>query len=376
MKHPLFWLGLAVASAISVAPTLTNTVAVQAQSSIQVADKRLQDSRLSAAQLQQLNAVGMKIVVPTYVPAGFQAVDVVSRKDARFGPAYLIMYRKGNTCFGVEATSGGIGGLPPGDAGSYPIKNGAIGKSQLEQYRPGTVQGPLLVGQWASRGPFYRYVGANYNFDGGSSSALSGCQDLSIKEALLVGEGLRFVQNDNTLNQRPTRPGEKVSDTNSPTGGTIPYPSNKDLMEFKRSLKSGAFGNNTRISSAELNQRLSYQKNWMAVNATGAKFVGTWVAGDRTYYVYPSKVKSRLCVVSYKDGKYEFSNAQGIAREMRYQNSQFFWVDQADVLAGRDAGTGKLYPVFAAQGAPDAARMADFSFGFSSAECTQELPGG
>jgi hypothetical protein len=372
MKSPLLSIGLTITAFSIGAATLTNAMVATAQSQpVQIADKRLQNSRISASQLQQLTETGMKIVLPTYVPAGFQVADIATRKDARFGPSYLIVYRKGNQCFGIEGTSGGIGGLPTGDAGSYAIKNGAIGKSQLEHYRPGTVQGPLLVGQWASRGPFYRYVGANYNAAG--TTALSGCQDLSIKEALMVGEGMRFVQDDRTVNQPTANAGNRISDTNNPTNPIIPYPSNAALNQFRRDLKSGAFGG-TRLSSADVQQRLNYQKNWMDVNPTGAKFVGTWVAGDRTYYVYPSKVKSRLCVVVYKNGKYEFSNAQGIAREMRYQNNQFFWVDQADILAGRDAGTGKLYPVFAAQGTPDASRLADFSYGFSSAECTQELP--
>jgi hypothetical protein len=366
MKRTILNLGIATMTlSLSAAHPIFTASSVSAQSQpMQLADRRLQNSRLSASQLQELNAVGMKIVVPTYVPAGFQVVNVSTRKDPRFGPGYLINYRKGNLCFGIEATSGGIGGLPPGDAGSYPVKNGALGKSQLEQYRPGTMQGPRLIGQWASRGPFYRFVGAD----------AAGCEDLSVKEAILIAEGLRFVQDDRTVNKPTAAAGQRVNDTNNPTNPIIPYPSNADLTEFRRNLKSGAFGG-TRLASADLSQRLNYQKKWATVNPTGAKFVGTWVAGDRTYYVYPSKVKSRLCVIAYKNGKYEFSNAQGIAREMRYQNSQFFWVDQADVLAGRDAGTGKLYPVFAAQGSPDPTRMADFNFGFSHAECTQELPG-
>jgi len=87
-------------------------------------------------------------------------------------------------------------------------------------------------------------------------------------------------------------------------------------------------------------------------------------------------VKSRVCVITLIDGKYEFSNGQSISRELRYRDSGFFWVDQSTALAARESGSSKLYPVFAAQSAPDPAEIANFNFGFRNAECTTELPGG
>jgi hypothetical protein len=353
---------------VAIAPTLYAPAPSHAQV---INDKRLQNSRLSPSQLQQLEASGLKIVVPTYVPAGFQPVSIDTRSDQRFGPSYVIVYRKGNLCFGVEGISGGIGDIPKGSS-SYRVKNAVLGTSTLEQYRE--AQGAALIGSWAGRGPFYRFVGANYKFLGGDARDLSGCQDLALKEALLVAEGLRFVRDDRTLNNPSAGSGGlQVNDSNSPTSKVIRYPAVADLNEFKRNIKTYKSG--VQLSSAERSQRLAYQQTWAKVNPAGAKFTGTWVSGDRTYFVYPSKVKSRLCVITLKDGKYEFSNAQGIALEMRYLDNQFFWVDQPDMLAARDSGTGKLYPIFAATGTPDPARKADFSFGFSNAECTTELPG-
>jgi hypothetical protein len=147
------------------------------------------------------------------------------------------------------------------------------------------------------------------------------------------------------------------------------------LNQFNRSLSSGAFGPGVTLSPASRSQRRAYQTTWAKVNPTGAKFAGAWVSGDRYYYVYPSKVKSRVCVVTLIDGKYEFSNGQSISRELRYRDSGLFWVDQTEVLAARDSGDGKLYPVYAAQSTPDAGQLANFDYGFQNAECTTELPG-
>lgn len=385
MKTTLFGMGLGltvigvgmVASQAEISPVSASNPPSVAHSvaqnhSSQAAQTRILDLGVTPAQLQQMQAVGMRMVMPTTVPAGFRLTDVVSRSDARFGPSYLLVYRKGSACFGIEGTRGGIGGIPTGNAGSYPIKNAVLGRGQLEQRRSSTEQ-PQLISQWIGRDPFYRFVGANYSFNGGSE--LTNCQNISVKEAILVSESLRYLDLDQGIVQGLPAAAVGVVDANSPTSTVVRYPTQQEFNTFKRSLQAGAFGTGSQITAEERRQRQAYLATWNKVNPTGAKFAGAWSDGSRYYYVYPSTVKSRVCVVTLINGKYDFSNGQAISQELRYRSHGFFWIDQPNVLAARDNGTGKLYPVYAVQSTPDAAAIANFDYGFRHAQCTTELPG-
>lgn len=334
-----------------------------AQNGSQAPEIRIMDLGISDSQLEQLRSLNMKLVMPKNVPPGFQLTNIYDRSANGF-KGYLLVYRKGASCFGIEGTNGGIGTVSPGDA-SFVVKNAVLGRGKIEQQRANE---PKLIGQWMAKGPFYRFVGANYNFNGGSE--LVGCQDITPKEAVFVSEALRYLDLEaNVLAPTP------VVDANSPTSTVLRYPTDAELKVFKRDLQAGVFGRSNSLSSAEISQRRAYQANWAKMNPTGARFAGAWVAGDRYYYVYPSKVKSRVCVVTLTDGKYEFSNGQGLSREMRYQKNSLFWIDQADVLAARDFGSGKLYPIYATQSVPDATEFSRFDFGFNRAECATQLPG-
>lgn len=386
MKTTLFGMGLGLAivsvcvaasqakanpvSGSSNPPFTTQSVAQNTSS--QAAQTRILDLGVSQSQLQQMKAVGMRMVMPTTVPAGFRLTTVASRSDSRFGPSYLLVYRKGSACFGIEGTRGGIGGIPTGDAGSYPIKNAVLGRGQLE-YRRSAAEQPQLISQWLGRDPFYRFVGANYQFNG--DSELSGCQEISVKDAILVSESLRYLDLDQNIVEGLPASGVPVTDANSPTSTVVRYPTQQEFNSFKRDLQAGTFGTGTKMTSEELRQRQAYLVTWDKVNSTGAKFAGAWSDGNRYYYIYPSKIKSRVCIVTLIDGKYDFSNGQAISQELRYRNHGFFLVDQPGVLAARNNGTGKLYPVFAVQSVPDANAIANFDFGFRHAECTTELPG-
>jgi hypothetical protein len=72
---------------------------------------------LSAAQRARLKSLGMKVVIPNYVP-GFQVAGVLTSCPlnqpktgmCRFGPSYAIIYRSSkNICFVIEGASGGLG---------------------------------------------------------------------------------------------------------------------------------------------------------------------------------------------------------------------------------------------------------------------------
>lgn len=329
------------------------------------------------AQIQELRSLGMRVAMPINVPSGMKLTSIVGRSDPRFGRSYVLVYRSGSKCFAVEGVSGGIGGTPAGTAGSFKVQNAAMGKGAIELQKPGG-QAPLLIGQWMSRGPFYRVVGANYTVDG-IGSELSNCQDLSTKEAVAISESLRFLNLEPaTMAKLPPNTVEAI-DPNSPTSGDTRrgYPNNQELTQFKRNLQSGAYGKGMQLTSTDRSQRQAFQATVAKSNPTIAKFVGAWSTGDRVYYVYPSKVKSRVCVVtnSGNNGKLEFSNGTAISRELSYQSNGLYFVDQADALASRDKGTGTLYPIFPASSAPSNSALADFDYGFRNAECSTQIPG-
>ncbi len=148
-------------------------------------------SRLSAAQIQKLESLGVKIAVPSYVPDGFRVdkVEVVPCPPGsrRFCPEYSITYRgPKNTCFAIESTGGGIGGLPDGDR-SFPVNSPVFGESSLELGKYGQAQSATLLGQWLGESPFYRFAGA------GTSRALQGCNNISPQEAVRVTESLQYL---------------------------------------------------------------------------------------------------------------------------------------------------------------------------------------
>lgn len=327
------------------------------------------------AQIQELRSLGMRVAMPINLPSGMKLTSISGRSDPRFGRSYVLVYRAGSKCFAVEGVSGGIGSIPPGTAGSFKVQNAAMGKGAIEVQKPGS-PAPLLIGQWMSRSPFYRIVGANYPVDG-IGSDLSNCQDLSTKDAVAVSESLRFLDLEpETMAKLPPNTIQAL-DPESGRGPVIGYPKNQELTQFKRNLQSGAYGKGTQLAASDRSQRQAFQATIAKSNPTIAKFVGAWSAGDRVYYVYPSKVKSRVCVVtnSGNNGKLEFSNGTAISRELRYQDNGIYWVDQADILASRDKGTGTLYPIFAASSAPSASALADFDYGFRNADCSTQLPG-
>ncbi|MEX0271494.1 hypothetical protein AB3R30_20390 [Leptolyngbyaceae cyanobacterium UHCC 1019] len=326
------------------------------------------------AQIQELRSLGMRVAMPINVPSGMKLTAITGRSDPRFGRSYLLVYRGSSKCFAVEGTSGGIGGIPAGTAGSFKVQNPAMGKGAIEVNKPGG-PAPLLIGQWMSRGPFYRVVGANYTADG-LGSDLANCQDLPVKEVVAVSESLRFLDLEPaTLAKLPPNTVQAL-DANSPSSGGKGYPSNQELTQFKRNLKSGAYGKGTSLAAIDLTQRQAFQATIAKSNPTIAKFIGAWSTGERVYYVYPSKVKSRVCVVtdSGNNGRLEFSNGTAISRELSYQSNAMYWVDQTDVLASRDAG-GTLYPIFPASSAPSLNDLASFDYGFRNAECSTQLPG-
>ncbi|MCU0545563.1 MAG: hypothetical protein MUE44_25900 [Oscillatoriaceae cyanobacterium Prado104] len=157
----------------------------------------LANTQLSQTQINQLKSLGVKIAIPSYIPAGFQVASVQVKPCPsgirRFCPDYAIIYRNSNnSCFAIESTGGGIGDMPSDNLEqSYPVNNPILGKSALLNYRKNSrFSGPILTGSWMGKGPFYRFTGAGSRL---VNAELSNCSDISPQEAVRVWESLRYL---------------------------------------------------------------------------------------------------------------------------------------------------------------------------------------
>lgn len=151
------------------------------------------EAKLTTTQLQVLRSIGLKIALPTYVPANFRlsrALVEAGRENVQ-GLRYLVVYENydGDRCFAIESASGGIGDLPQG-SNSYAINSLLFGKSSLEQGLYGDAKQQTLLSQWlgSQNGPFYRFVGANV------TAELSRCNNISPQEAVKVTQSIQYLK--------------------------------------------------------------------------------------------------------------------------------------------------------------------------------------
>jgi hypothetical protein len=162
----------------------TSIAAVLGVVSIVANSTTAQSANLSVQQQASLKSLGIAIAVPNYIPAGYAVSKVTvepcptnaprtNQGTCRFGPNYGIVYRNVQTdrCFVIEATGGGIGGVPA--EYQVPVTTKLFGKvsllfgkdsgvfktpskQQLASPQPG------LLSDWGGNGPFYRIGGADH----------------------------------------------------------------------------------------------------------------------------------------------------------------------------------------------------------------------
>ncbi|HLO48025.1 MAG TPA: hypothetical protein VK211_06340 [Kamptonema sp.] len=150
-------------------------------------------SGLTAAQIQQLKSLRVKIAVPTYTPPGFKVTSILIQPcpdnvtRCRFGPQYTITYQgPNNTCFAIEAVGGGIGGVDL--ASKLPVNSPVFGKNFIYYGSGGGNPSPTIFSDWL-QGPelFYRFVGQ------GATDKLTNCKNINPQEAVRVTESLRYL---------------------------------------------------------------------------------------------------------------------------------------------------------------------------------------
>ena len=141
---------------------------------------------LSPNQASALDALGIRVAVPTYVPAGFALEEVKTtpcKTPARrsssgtclTGPDYFVRYHKGTSLYAMEGTGGGIGGTSL--TYKTPVTTKAFGVVELRfgagpdgiGLPPSTAQLHAVQNElycdWLGSGPFYHLIGERISPD-------------------------------------------------------------------------------------------------------------------------------------------------------------------------------------------------------------------
>ena len=168
----------------------------------------------------------------------------------------------------------------------------------------------------------------------------------------------------------PKAPPASVPVQGNPSGS--PFPSNDEFAAVDRQIASNNLASNVRLSNTERRKRRAFQQGWTKANPPIARFVGTWYSGDRTFYIYPSKFKRRVCVVTQQKETMDYRLGVVSGKELRFGSSSLFWIEKEDILAARDTGTSDLYPIFAIAGS--AQLSPEVAIEFDKADCNKSLP--
>ncbi|MBE7382400.1 MAG: hypothetical protein F6J95_013445 [Leptolyngbya sp. SIO1E4] len=160
---------------------------------------------LSPEQTAEIRMLGVPLVVPTDIPAGFTVVHVEGTQEN--GPLdsrrYRILYRdSSDRCFLVEYASAGVGAIPETEyripirpplleEGEYGLNYGSYVDPNLRAQFPDSI----LMSDWLPKGDgFYRLAGATYIND--ALAPIDPCQDLTPEEAVQVVESFALLTDE------------------------------------------------------------------------------------------------------------------------------------------------------------------------------------
>ena len=140
--------------------------------------------------LDENNSYGMdvKVIIPSYIPPGFEVRDTGAGEHRSLGPNYFIEYLgPGNKCFGVDAASGGFGAAPT-EVELIPISSKALGSVEIEYTRfDASFNGSrmtLAIEEGIIAAP------QRYSF---VSPSRDGCQMVDVEEATKIVESLIYL---------------------------------------------------------------------------------------------------------------------------------------------------------------------------------------
>jgi hypothetical protein len=150
-------IGAAISGVLIPNPASTQEVGRVYQAGSSKAKSQL--TGMTDAQHKTLKSLSMRIVVPGYVPQGFQVVGITAKPCSPSGcrrgtPEYSITYlspRK--ACFEIEGTSGGVGGPDLEDV--VPVTSKLFGSTKVGFYPDNHLSSDWLSLS-PSSGPYYR----------------------------------------------------------------------------------------------------------------------------------------------------------------------------------------------------------------------------
>ena len=135
--------------------------------------------------------VPFKVVVPTYVPEGFEVSDI-SSADGRFGPMYDIRYLNATTseCFEISSASGGFGGPQEVFEQLVEIDSKALGKLNLGYTESDSVRREPLIAFENLTVPGIASTPQLYSF---WSRSNEDCNVVDFQVAVQVAESLDYL---------------------------------------------------------------------------------------------------------------------------------------------------------------------------------------
>jgi len=174
------------------------------ESSVTVAEA----AQLAPNQIQELMAIAtqkqldrsFRIVIPTYIPPGFQAGDIETSidKSGRYGPPniisdYKLVYRNPSSgaCFSIEGSSGGWGAGEV-EHQDTPVFSEALGIVVLSTLKFDNESHSSII-QWRDA-PIVR-SGRGYGFGSGQGQ---NCGAMNFQEAVKVVESLQYMDSPQT----------------------------------------------------------------------------------------------------------------------------------------------------------------------------------
>jgi hypothetical protein len=152
--------------------------------------------QLIATQIRLLKALGSPVMVPSYVPKGYELDGLYlqyTHPGPGGGPGYELRYRcfcEGqNSMFTLRGSTGGFGG--PGGDEHFSVAHPQLGKITIEYFKPGGLFADLKQGyylsDWIGKGPLY------FSLVTGSGELADESPPPSRAEVSKVVQGLRYL---------------------------------------------------------------------------------------------------------------------------------------------------------------------------------------
>lgn len=164
-------------------------------------ESKVNDAKLSSEAATELvnldnnnqREIPVKVVVPTYIPDGFEVTEVVS-EDGRFGPSYSIKYLNTTTngCFEISAASGGFGGPTEDFEQVIEIDSKALGEINLGYTESHSISNQPLIAFANSTVPGIVSAPQEYSFWSPTPSNKD-CSVLDLKEAEKTVKSLDYL---------------------------------------------------------------------------------------------------------------------------------------------------------------------------------------